>query len=140
MEPSHCFRRIRVCRSRSGGLPTPGLAVYPFGRRGVQRTGLFILSRIRERERGIGGPCGGGTELRGQLAALRKFAEGFNLPRLNPDRSTISHHPGFYVYLLSNPGEEYAAYLEGTGSAKLVLNLPSGKYTVKWIDAKTAGY
>ena len=55
------------------------------------------------------GPGGGGTELRFQLAVLRKFAEGFDLPKMNPDKTTIFHHPGFFAYLLSNPGEEYAA-------------------------------
>ncbi len=83
------------------------------------------------------GPGGGGTQLRLQLAVLRRFMESFDLPKLHPDKTTISHHPGFFVYLLSNPGEQYACYLEGRGAGTLSMHIPSGEYAVKWIEVKT---
>ena len=83
------------------------------------------------------GPGGGGTELRLQLAVLRNFMENFNLPALQPDHSTVVHQPGLYVYLLSEPGEQYAGYVEGNQQSQLHLNVPEGIYVVKWIEVKT---
>lgn len=83
------------------------------------------------------GPGGGGSELRLQLAVLRRFIESFDLRGLHPDKTTISHHPGFFIYLLSDPGKQYACYLEGRGTGTLTMQLPSGEYEVKWIEVQT---
>jgi len=80
----------------------------------------------------IRGPGGGGKELRLQLAVLRKFLEGFDLPRLSPDHESIVLHPGLQYYLLSTPGEQYACYLEGEPEGDLTLQLPAGDYLARW--------
>ncbi len=83
------------------------------------------------------GPGGGGPELRRELAVLNQFTGRFDLSKMRPDKTTVIHSPGLFVYLLSRPGEHYAAYLEGEGPAKLVLNIPAGEYTVQWIETKS---
>ncbi len=85
----------------------------------------------------LSGPGGGGTELRQNLAVLRQFTGRFDLPKLRPDKTTVIHHPGLFVYLLSEPGQQYAGYLEGPGEGLLKLNIPAGDYLVSWINART---
>lgn len=83
------------------------------------------------------GPGGGGTELRQQLAVLRRFVEGFDLPTLKPDKTTVHHSPGLFIYMLSTPGQQYAGYVEGLSGGSICLNLPNGQYDLKWLDVKT---
>lgn len=38
------------------------------------------------------------------------------------------------THTLSSASGEYALYLDGNGPTELVLNLPSGEYSVFWVD------
>ena len=38
---------------------------------------------------------------------------------------------------LVKPGEAYAVYLHGGKQAKLILELPAGRYAVEWINTKS---
>ena len=83
------------------------------------------------------GPGGGSARLRRQLAILQKFLQRFSLTDLRPDRDVIKHSAGVGARVLSNPGREYAIYLDGNGPAELTLNLPKGLYSVEWINVAT---
>jgi hypothetical protein len=85
----------------------------------------------------LSGPGGGGTELRQNLAVLRQFTERFDLPKMRPDKTAFIHHPGLFVYLLSQPGEQYAGYLEGLQPGVLTMNLLEGNYVLRWICVKS---
>jgi len=74
----------------------------------------------------------GTSSRRHQLAVLRKFLEGCDLPSLHPDHQTVFLHPGLKYYLLSTPGEQYACYLEGEPEGNLTLQLPAGDYLARW--------
>jgi hypothetical protein len=83
---------------------------------------------------------GGGTTLRSQLAFLKHFLESFDLVRLRPARSVIRHGvpPGATVHALERRGREYAIYVSGgSGTARLQLALPAGRYRAQWFDPKT---
>jgi hypothetical protein len=80
---------------------------------------------------------GGSPALRRQLGILRAFLEGFDLPRLKPDREAVkSGAPGNYS-VLAEPGGQYTIYLEGSNRPELQVKLPAGDYAVAWIDTKT---
>ena len=83
------------------------------------------------------GPGGGSARLRRQLAILQKFLQRFSLTDLRPDRDVIKHSAGVGARVLSNPGREYAIYLDGNGPAELTLDLPEGHYSVEWINVAT---
>jgi hypothetical protein len=91
-------------------------------------------------ENGTGGneaPGGGSTDLRKELKVLSDFIHSFNFVRMNPDESAISDIHDASIYILSEPGRQYAVYLEkGTDpNFKLKLNLPAGNYQCTWINA-----
>jgi hypothetical protein len=98
-------------------------------------------------------PGGGSPELREQLGILRRFLEGFEFIEMRPDDSVIRGvSPELTTGALVNPGVEYAIYLhvplpkkpdnlsrllrDGV-TAELTVDLPPGRYDVKWIDTKT---
>src|SRR5215467_8649148 len=83
------------------------------------------------------GPGGGSARFRKQLAILRKFLESFSLTEMRPDREVVQHAAGVSARVLSNPGREYAVYLDGNGPAELSLDLPKGRYAVEWISPAT---
>jgi hypothetical protein len=83
------------------------------------------------------GPGGGSATLRHQLAILQKFLQRFSLTELRPDRDVVKHAAGVSARVLSNPGREYAIYLDGSGPTELTLNLPKGHYSVEWINVAT---
>jgi hypothetical protein len=83
------------------------------------------------------GPGGGSAQLRHQLAILHKFLNRFSLIDLRPDRESVKRASGVSVRALSNPGREYAIYLDGSGPAEVVINLPKGRYAAEWINVKT---
>jgi hypothetical protein len=56
---------------------------------------------------------------------------------LRPDTTTVKHADGAVAHVLSNPGREYAIYLDGNGPTELTVVLPSGDYKVEWINTKT---
>lgn len=85
------------------------------------------------------GPGGGGAAFRHQLAILQKFLQRFSLPEMRPDREVVKHAAGVSARVLSNPGREYAIYLDGTGAAELTLELPKGHYSAEWTNVATGG-
>lgn len=84
------------------------------------------------------GPGGGSPALRSQLKILSTFLQSFSLVHLRPDARTVKHAARVTPRVLSNPGEEYAIYLDGSGPADLVLTLPPGDYSAEWVNV-TAG-
>ncbi len=84
-------------------------------------------------------PGGGGPALRRQLATLKRFLEGFEFWKMAPDRSVIAAGVpgGASAYALSEPGRAYAIYLAGGTRADLALDLPAGRYRVRWVNPRT---
>jgi len=83
------------------------------------------------------GPGGGSPAFRHQLRILREFLNKFSILDLRPDTTVVKHANGVVAHALSNPGHEYAIYLDGKGPTELTLALPSGAYEVEWINTKT---
>lgn len=83
------------------------------------------------------GPGGGSPALRRQLRFLSEFLQSFSLLDLHPDVQTVSHADSVYARVLSNPGREYAIYLDGDGPTDITLHLPAGEYSGKWINTQT---
>lgn len=84
-------------------------------------------------------PGGGSPDLRIQLGILQDFISGFDFVRMVPDTTIIAGGvpEGTTVRALVEPGRQYAFYLNGGAQADLKVNLPSGAYTVEWVDTKT---
>ena len=83
------------------------------------------------------GPGGGSATLRRQLSILKKFLERFPLADMRPDPSVVRHAAGVGARVLSNPGKDYAIYLDGNGPAELSLDLPAGRYRAEWMNPAT---
>jgi hypothetical protein len=80
-------------------------------------------------------PGGGSVTLRKQLKILSNFIHSFDLVSLKPDYSSVVHAPGLIPYVLSNPGQEYAIFLQSvTDASELQANIPSGNYIVKHMN------
>ena len=83
------------------------------------------------------GPGGGSPTFRHQLRILREFLTKFSIVDLRPDTTTVKHATGVVAHALSNPGREYAIYLDGNGPTELTLTLSAGDYKVEWFNTKT---
>jgi hypothetical protein len=83
------------------------------------------------------GPGGGSPALRGQLRILSEFLHKLSLVDLAPDTHTVTHATGAYTHMLSNPGRQYALYVDGTGTVDVVMDLPAGEYSGNWMNVKT---
>jgi hypothetical protein len=83
------------------------------------------------------GPGGGSPTFRHQLKILREFLDQFSILMLRPDTTTVKHATAVVAHALSNPGLEYAIYLDGNGPAELTLTLPAGNYRAEWFNTKT---
>jgi hypothetical protein len=83
------------------------------------------------------GPGGGSPTFRHQLRILREFLNKFSILDLRPDDATVKHASGVVAHALSNPGHEYAIYLDGNGPTELTLTLPAGDYKLEWVNTKT---
>ena len=83
------------------------------------------------------GPGGGSPTFRHQLRILREFLNKFSLVDLHPDTTVVKHAAGVVAHALSNPGREYAIYLDGKGPTEVMLALPSGNYKAEWLNTKT---
>ena len=70
------------------------------------------------------GPGGGSPTFRHQLRILREFLDQFSILDLRPDTTTVKHATGVVAHAISNPGHEYAIYLDGNGPADLTLTFP----------------
>ena len=82
------------------------------------------------------GPGGGSPAFRRQLRILSQFLQTLSLLNLSPDSKTVQHSSA-PAHVLSNPGKEYAFYLDGNGSIDLTLKLPPGQYSADWINPAT---
>ncbi|MGV8095008.1 MAG: cellulase family glycosylhydrolase [Mangrovibacterium sp.] len=83
---------------------------------------------------------GGSPALRRQLGVLKNFLEGFDFVRMSPDHQTMIHSPGLFPAVLSEKGKNYAVYLEGENDATLLMDLPKGKYNVRWLNVLTGSW
>ncbi len=83
------------------------------------------------------GPGGGSAVLRKQLGILSRFLHSLPLADLAPDTRAVKHVTGAYARVLSIPGREYVAYLDGNGPVTVTLDLPQGEYTLLWMDTRT---
>jgi hypothetical protein len=83
------------------------------------------------------GPGGGSPDLRHQLHILSQFLQSFSVVGLRPDTRTVKHASGATARALSDPGKEYAIYLDGSGPTELTLELPRGQYSCEWVNVKT---
>jgi hypothetical protein len=83
------------------------------------------------------GPGGGSPALRHELHILSQFLQSFSLIDLRPDTRTVNHAAGVTARVLSNPGKQYAVYLDGNGPTELTLELPRGQYSCEWVNVKT---
>ena len=81
-------------------------------------------------------PGGGGVTFRTAMSALKKFIDTFNYIKMSPDK-TIQAPNGTTIRALSEPGKQYAIYIRGGSQTTLKLDLPKGKYQVKWVDTRT---
>jgi hypothetical protein len=83
------------------------------------------------------GPGGGSPALRRQLRILHEFLETFSLLDLRPDAHTVKRASGVTARVLSNPGQEYGIYLDGSGPSAVTLDLSAGEYSGAWVNVKT---
>jgi hypothetical protein len=83
------------------------------------------------------GPGGGSPALRHELHILVDFLQGLSLGDLQPDSRSVKHAAGVAARVLSNPGKEYAIYLDGNGATDLSLDLPAGRYAGEWVNVRT---
>jgi hypothetical protein len=82
------------------------------------------------------GPGGGSPTFRHQLKILREFLDNCAILKLRPDTTTVKR-AGVVTHVLSNPGLEYAIYLDGNDPTDLALTLPGGDYRAEWFNTKT---
>src|SRR4030095_14825727 len=74
------------------------------------------------------GPGGGSATFRRQLSLLQKLLPRFSLTKIRSDGEGVKPGAGVSARVLSNPGKDYAIYLDGNGPAELSLELPKGHY------------
>jgi hypothetical protein len=88
---------------------------------------------------GYKAPGGGSAALRKELRTLHEFIDGFDFVRMKPDDSVVKTvlPKGMTVRALVEPGKQYSVYLRGGKRIDLKLDLPAGKYNVRWIDPKS---
>ncbi len=83
------------------------------------------------------GPGGGSPALRAQLRVLSNFLKSFSLVNLRPDSRAVKFAPGVAARVLSNPGKQYAIYLDGNGPTELTMTLPPGNYSAEWVSVSS---
>jgi len=81
-------------------------------------------------------PGGGNPVYRKQLQTLQRFINNFDFTKMQPDAAVVqSGLPDkAKFYALAERGNQYAIYLFGGPQAELGINLPSGKYNLRWIN------
>ena len=84
-------------------------------------------------------PGGGNTSFRSQIHVLKKFLDGFDYIRMNPDKDVVKGGlpAKGQARVLSEPGKQYAVYFFNGPSAKPLLALPTGEYTAEWLSPVT---
>jgi len=85
------------------------------------------------------GPGGGSPTFRKQLGILVQFLGSFPLHRMHLDPHTVVHADAAVPRVLSDGSTTWAIYLDGRNEAgsDLKLDLPSGEFTVDWLDVTT---
>ena len=83
-------------------------------------------------------PGGGGVALRRQLAILKRFIEGLDFVKMEPNDSVVRSKPPKKgtVRALVEKGKQYAIYVRGDGLRRLAVDLPAGDYHAQWIGTK----
>jgi hypothetical protein len=79
-------------------------------------------------------PGGGSVTFRKNLRVLKNFMESLDFIHMQPDTLVAARNGQKNIYALSNPGKEYALYLENPPRNTLNLQLPAGNYTLSWTD------
>lgn len=81
-------------------------------------------------------PGGGTPAFRRQLSYLKKFIESFNFVAMKPDTTVCAGglEGKNKVYVMAETGKQYAVYLMGGKQVQLELNLPTGNYTLEWMN------
>jgi hypothetical protein len=79
-------------------------------------------------------PGGGSRELRKQLLILSDFMNSFNFIKMKPDKTSVSGTGNQFIRVLSEPGKQYAAYIEKGCPSQIKINLPAGLITIEWIS------
>jgi hypothetical protein len=87
-------------------------------------------------------PGGGSTSLRNQLGHLKNFMAGFDYLKMKPDSSVISREFPLYKksHVLGQAGRQYAVYVFGKGPLQLDLMIPTGTYSLQFMDPLTGKY
>ncbi len=74
-------------------------------------------------------------KVRKQLRILKDFMEGFDFVCMKPDASDVSWSASAdAVHVLAEKGEAYAMYIYGGTKARLMLDLPAGRYQAEWVN------
>ena len=96
-------------------------------------------------------PGGGGPALRSQINILKDFLYGFDFIKMAPGDSAIRFERNIgltrkegvpsvaTIQTLTNPGVEYAIYIQGGSQADLALDIPAGEYLAEWVNPCTGG-
>jgi hypothetical protein len=96
-------------------------------------------------------PGGGGAALRGQLAILKRFMDGFGFVKMKPASALLRRTritpdptpkgqkppPAPTARVLAEPGRQYAIYVRGGVAAELALEMPAGAYRAEWVNTRT---
>lgn len=86
-------------------------------------------------------PGGGSKALRSQLRYLKDFMDKFDFLKMASDSTLVSGLPdSVRVRVLTEKGNQYAAYIFGAGLNHLTMQLPKGEYEVEWLDPVTGEY
>ncbi len=84
-------------------------------------------------------PGGGSQALRKQLGYLKKFMDSFDFVRMKPDTTVFSGEISGKnkVFVLSEPGKQYAMYWMGGKQVNPEFQLPKGEYRLEWLNPLT---
>lgn len=83
-------------------------------------------------------PGGGNPGFRRQMKFLKDFIHGFNFLRMAPSPELVHGLPKrTRRQLLAEPGRQYAGYFKGAGLESLRLELPAGRYQIRWHEVPT---
>lgn len=81
-------------------------------------------------------PGGGSRTLREQYRILKRVFDLLDLVPMRPAQELIRQvePKDVKVRLLAEPARQYAAFIYGGASAAVVLEIPPGRYQIRWID------
>jgi len=84
-------------------------------------------------------PGGGTVAFRKQLSYLKKFMNSFDFVNMKPDTTVFSGEISGKnkVFVLSEPGRQYAIYWMGGKQVNPEFNIPTGNYSLEWVNPLT---